>query len=106
MQPATVESGRRHLCRGWRSERRRHQSEDHESKKSPRHSLRATLLSHAGLNLQVDNIEERQALIEAHGGRLLQLREPGGNVPDRVATFKDFEGNGFELRHERPQVSS
>lgn len=103
MQPATVESGRRHLRRGWRSERRRHPSEDHESKKSPRHSLRAiqialpilgsadaeTPLSHAGLNLQVDNIEERQALIEAHGGQLLQLREPGGNVPDRVAGSRD-----------------
>ena len=55
-------------------------------------------LPHAGLNLQVDGIEEMQARIEQHGGVLLELREPQGGVPDRVATFRDTEGNGFELR--------
>ena len=55
-------------------------------------------LPHAGLNLQVDLIEEMQARIETHGGEMLELREPQSSVPDRVATFRDPEGNGFELR--------
>ena len=57
-------------------------------------------LPHAGLNLEVDNIEEIQADIESLGGRLIELREPRGGVPVRVATFKDCEGNGFELRQQ------
>ena len=55
-------------------------------------------IPHAGLNLEVDNIESMQATIEAHGGELVELREPSGGVPVRVATFRDSEGNGFELR--------
>ena len=55
-------------------------------------------IPHAGLNLEVDNIEELQAAIESRGGALLELREPEGGVPVRVATFRDCEGNGFELR--------
>ena len=55
-------------------------------------------LPHAGLNLQVDLIEDMQARIAAYGGEMLELREPQSNVPDRVATFRDSEGNGFELR--------
>ena len=55
-------------------------------------------LPHAGLNLNVDHIESVQAIIERHGGALLELREPQGGVPDRVATFRDPDGNGFELR--------
>lgn len=57
-------------------------------------------LPHAGLNLEVDNIEEVQVDIESLGGRLIELREPEGGVPVRVATFKDCEGNGFELRQQ------
>ena len=57
-------------------------------------------LPHAGLNLEVDKIEEVQADIEKLGGCLIELREPDDSVPDRVATFKDCEGNGFELRQE------
>lgn len=57
-------------------------------------------IPHAGLNLQVDNIEEVQADIERLGGRLVELREPSGGVPVRVASFADSEGNGFELRQE------
>jgi predicted enzyme related to lactoylglutathione lyase len=64
---------------------------------SPGHTDESPL-PHAGLNLQVDLIEDVQARIEAHGGELLELREPQSNVPDRVATFRDSEGNGFELR--------
>ena len=55
---------------------------------------------HAGLNLEVDNIEEIQADIERLGGRLIELREPTDGVPTRVATCQDSEGNGFELRQQ------
>ena len=57
-------------------------------------------LPHAGLNLLVDDIEAVQRDIERLGGRLVELREPGGGVPVRVASFVDCEGNGFELRQE------
>lgn len=57
-------------------------------------------LPHAGLNLLVDSIEFLQARIEEAGGRLVELREPQGGVPVRVASFQDSEGNGFELRQE------
>ena len=57
-------------------------------------------LPHAGLNLEVDSIEEMQDDIERLGGRLLELREPDAGVPVRVATFRDCEGNGFELRQQ------
>ena len=53
-------------------------------------------LPHAGLSLQVDNIEEVQADIERLGGRLVELREARGHVP-RIGCFQDSEGNGFEL---------
>ena len=55
-------------------------------------------LPHAGLNLEVDEIESMQAVIEAAGGRMTELREATANIPDRVATFFGTEGNGFELR--------
>ncbi len=57
-------------------------------------------LPHAGLNLEVDNIEALQAVIESKGGALVELREAEGGVPVRVATFRDSEGNGFELRQD------
>jgi predicted enzyme related to lactoylglutathione lyase len=57
-------------------------------------------LPHAGLNLEVDSIEAMQIPIEALGGRLVELREPNSFVPVRVATFRDSEGNGFELRQQ------
>jgi len=57
-------------------------------------------LPHAGLNLEVDDIEAVQADIERRGGWLVELREPQGGVPVRVATFRDSEGNGFELRQQ------
>lgn len=55
-------------------------------------------LPHAGLNLEVDRIEEMQTRIEQNGGKMTELREADSRVPDRVATFRDTEGNGFELR--------
>lgn len=64
---------------------------------APGHTDEAPL-PHAGLNLEVDRIEDMQALIEDAGGELIELREATRHVPDRVATFRDPEGNGFELR--------
>lgn len=58
-------------------------------------------IPHAGINFMVDNIEEMQARIEARGGELWKLREPDDFVPVRVASVRDCEGNGFELRQER-----
>ena len=55
-------------------------------------------LPHAGLNLEVERIEEMQIKIEENGGMMIELREADSFVPDRVATFRDTEGNGFELR--------
>jgi len=55
-------------------------------------------LPHAGLNLEVDQIEEMQTTIERNGGKMIDLREADSQVPDRVARFRDTEGNGFELR--------
>jgi predicted enzyme related to lactoylglutathione lyase len=60
--------------------------------------MEETPLPHAGLNLEVDRIEEMQARIEQNGGKMIELREADSQVPDRVATFRDTEGNGFELR--------
>lgn len=57
-------------------------------------------LPHAGLNFEVDDIESMQNDIESLGGCLVELREPSGGVPVRVATFRDSEGNGFELRQQ------
>jgi predicted enzyme related to lactoylglutathione lyase len=63
-------------------------------------------LPHAGLNLEVDDIEAVQAEIERSGGQLVELREPQGGVPVRVATFRDSEGNGFELRQQPRRTGS
>jgi len=66
---------------------------------SPGHVDEAPL-PHAGLNLEVDLIEQMQALIEGSGGKMTELREADPNVPVRVATFRDPDGNGFELRQQ------
>ena len=54
----------------------------------------------AGLNLLVDHIETVQKDIEQAGGELYELREPDDFVPVRVASCRDTEGNGFELRQQ------
>lgn len=67
------------------------------------HSLPAddeSPLPHAGLNLEVDQIEEIQESIDKLSGRMKELIEPSGGVPVRVAMFEDSEGNGFELRQQ------
>jgi predicted enzyme related to lactoylglutathione lyase len=55
-------------------------------------------MPNAGLCLEVDEIEEMQALIEGNGGETVIVREPAPNVPARVASFRDPDGNGFDLR--------
>lgn len=55
-------------------------------------------IPHAGLNLEVDLIEDAQVEIEAAGGVMVDLREAEPHIPVRVASFRDPDGNGFELR--------
>ncbi len=56
------------------------------------------IIPQAGLNIEVDSIEDALPDIERFGGRLIELREPSDNIPVRLASCKDSEGNGFELR--------
>lgn len=53
---------------------------------------------HAGLNLQVDDLDEAVAAVAAGGGTVVQVREAGGGAPVRIAELTDPEGNHFELR--------
>lgn len=55
-------------------------------------------LPNAGLNLEVDRIEDVVTLVEARGGTLVEIREPAPPVPLRVAMLRDPDGNAFELR--------
>ncbi|MYD42948.1 MAG: hypothetical protein F4W90_03540 [Gammaproteobacteria bacterium] len=55
-------------------------------------------IPHAGINFMVDDIEELQRSIQEQGGEIWELREPDDFVPVRVASVRDCEGNGFELR--------
>ena len=48
-------------------------------------------MPHAGLIVQVDNLDEVQADIEGYGGRLVEKRDEG------YRCCEDSEGNGFEL---------
>tara|TARA_B100000686_G_scaffold337907_1_gene409694 strand:- start:223 stop:576 length:354 start_codon:yes stop_codon:yes gene_type:complete len=59
-----------------------------------------TPIPNAGLNLEVDNIEEIQADVERLGGHMIELIEPRDGVPVRVARLKNCEGNGFEFRQQ------
>jgi predicted enzyme related to lactoylglutathione lyase len=57
------------------------------------------LARHAGLNVQVDNLETAIEDICKAGGRLLIIREADvPRVPVRLAVVQDSEGNGFEIR--------
>ena len=57
------------------------------------------LARHAGLNLQVENLESAIEDICKAGGRLLTVREAElPHVPVRLAEVQDSEGNGFEIR--------
>ncbi len=55
-------------------------------------------IPHAGICFLVDSIEEMKERIEAHGGSITTPLEPNEFVPVRVASAKDCEGNGFDLR--------
>ena len=55
-------------------------------------------LPHAGLNLEVDDLDAAVSELVAAGGSVRQIREAGGGVPVRLAEVNDPEGNGFELR--------
>ena len=66
----------------------------------PADRLKEALLPNAGLCLLVDSIEDFQQAIESRGGSMDSLREPEENVPVRVGSFRDPEGNGFDLRQE------
>ncbi|MDE2932586.1 MAG: VOC family protein [Chloroflexota bacterium] len=55
-------------------------------------------LPHAGLNLQVDDLDSAIAEVRAAGGTVRAVQEAGGGVPVRVAEVTDPDGNGFELR--------
>ncbi|HJP32407.1 MAG TPA: VOC family protein [Candidatus Latescibacteria bacterium] len=55
-------------------------------------------LPHAGLNLEVDDLDAAVQELEAAGGTVRQLRDAGGGVPVRLAEVSDPDGNGFELR--------
>lgn len=53
---------------------------------------------HAGLNLQVDDLDKAIDAVLAAGGEHVVTREPTSFVPVRMCELRDTEGNGFELR--------
>ena len=55
---------------------------------------------HAGLNLQVDDLDAAIARATAGGAKLVAIREPQPRVPVRLGVLLDTEGNGFELRQQ------
>lgn len=57
------------------------------------------LTPHAGLNLQVENLETAIDHVRKAGGSLRTVREADPpRVPVRLAEVRDSEGNEFELR--------
>lgn len=53
---------------------------------------------HAGLNLQVDDLDLAIEAVVGAGGEHIVTREANEFVPVRMCELKDTEGNGFELR--------
>ena len=53
---------------------------------------------HAGLNLQVTDLDEAIETVINNGGEHLVTREATDFVPVRMCELRDTEGNGFELR--------
>jgi len=53
---------------------------------------------HAGLNLQVADLDAGIDAVLAAGGEHIVTREATGFVPARMCELRDTEGNGFELR--------
>ncbi len=57
-----------------------------------------SVVRHAGLSLQVSNLDEAITTVVANGGEHIKTREPTDFVPVRMCELRDTEGNGFELR--------
>src|SRR4051812_47508348 len=58
------------------------------------------LAPHAGLSLEVQDLEIAIADIRKAGGNLREIREPDlPHVPVRLAVVEDSEGNVFEIGH-------
>lgn len=57
-----------------------------------------SVAGHAGLNLQVDDLDAAIGAVVAAGGQHIVTREATDFVPVRMCELKDTEGNGFELR--------
>jgi len=57
----------------------------------------AGLVPHAGLNLEVDNLDDAVKEVEAGGGIVHKLRAVP-EAPVRLAEISDPEGNNIELR--------
>ncbi len=55
---------------------------------------------YAGLNLEVDALDEAVARAVAAGAVLVEIREPEPQVPVRLAVLTDPDGNGVELRQQ------
>ena len=53
---------------------------------------------HAGLNLQVDDLDRAIRAVLDAGGEHIVTREPTDFVPVRMCELRDTEGNGIELR--------
>ncbi len=56
------------------------------------------VLPHAGLNMQVGDLDAAIAAVKAAGGEHIVTREATDFVPVRMCELRDSEGNGFELR--------
>ncbi len=61
-------------------------------------SSRESVAPHAGLNLNVDDLDQAIAEVLAAGGEHIITREPTDFVPVRMCELRDTEGNGIELR--------
>jgi predicted enzyme related to lactoylglutathione lyase len=57
------------------------------------------LALHAGLSLEVPDLEAALVDIRKAGGKLREIREPEPHIPVRLAVVEDSEGNVFEIGH-------
>jgi len=72
------------------------------------HSLHGAMSEHqvpfAGLNLQVEDLDEFIARAEAGGAELIKIREPERGALIRLGVMRDPDGNGFELHQRMPSA--
>jgi predicted enzyme related to lactoylglutathione lyase len=57
-----------------------------------------SVVPHAGLNLNVEDLDTAIEAVVAAGGKHIVTREATDFVPVRMCELRDTEGNGFELR--------